>query len=129
MSDEIVCARCGVDDHLTGTPAADGMIELHCARCDVAWLRNPHPHCPRCGGDDMEAAPRVLLERSRGTQMSIQGVQREFLCRVCDAEQIRSRSAGHLPGRLGDDADSVSGPSISQQVPGWTAGDDPTESS
>ena len=42
----------------------------------------------------------MILEKSRGSQMSIQGVQREFLCHVCDAEQIAARRDGHLPDRL-----------------------------
>jgi hypothetical protein len=42
----------------------------------------------------------VIVERSRGTQMSIQGVQREFLCRVCDADRLAARRDGHLPDRL-----------------------------
>ena len=45
--------------------------------------------------------PKILLEKSRGTQMSIQGIQREFLCRVCDEGQIRAQREGHLPDRLG----------------------------
>jgi hypothetical protein len=32
--------------------------------------------------------------------MSIQGVQREFLCRVCDADRLRRRRDGYLPDRL-----------------------------
>jgi hypothetical protein len=32
--------------------------------------------------------------------MSIQGIQREFLCRDCDADRIRARRDGHLPDRL-----------------------------
>lgn len=118
---EIVCVACGSDEHLSGAPRDDGLIELTCQVCDVRWLRNPHPHCERCGGHDMEAAPKVLLERSRGTQMSIQGIQREFLCRTCDSERLQQRRAGHLPGRLGDDGQPVSGPSIAQLDPGWQA--------
>ena len=48
----------------------------------------------------MEAAPRLLIEKSRGSQMSIQGVQREFLCRTCDAARIAASRDGHLPERL-----------------------------
>lgn len=121
---EIVCVECGSDEYLRGRPHDGGLIELTCSQCDVSWLRNPQPHCERCGGDDMEAAPKVVLERSRGTQMSIQGIQREFLCRVCDAERIQTRRAGHLPGRLGSDDDAVSGPSIAQLDPGWTLDDE-----
>ncbi len=120
---EITCIECGTDESLSGQPVAGGLIELWCEACDLRWLRNPNPHCERCGGDDMEAAPRVLLEKSRGTQMSIQGIQREFLCRTCDAERIQQRRAGHLPDRLGEDAGPVSGPSISQLQPGWRPDD------
>jgi hypothetical protein len=97
---EIVCPSCGTDDHLRGTPRDDDTIELRCEACDVSWVRDPRPSCPQCGGYDMEAAPRVILEKSRGSQMSIQGIQREFLCRDCDADRIRARRDGHLPDRL-----------------------------
>jgi transposase len=97
---EIVCPTCGVDDHLRGTRRDDDTIELTCEACGTTWVRDPRPSCPRCGGTEMEAAPRVILEKSRGSQMSIQGVQREFLCRVCDADRIAARRHGHLPERL-----------------------------
>jgi hypothetical protein len=42
----------------------------------------------------------VIVEKSRGSQMSIQGVHREFLCRVCDADQLARRRDGYLPDRL-----------------------------
>ena len=59
----------------------------------VFWTRDPRPSCPKCGGHDMEAAPRLIVEKSRGTQMSIQGVHREFLCRECDADEILAKRA------------------------------------
>lgn len=100
MTIEIVCPSCATDDHLLGTPIGDGLIELTCTSCDVAWTRDPRPHCATCGGDDMEAAPQLIVEKSRGSQMSIQGVQREFLCRICDAERLAEQRDGHLPRRL-----------------------------
>jgi hypothetical protein len=48
----------------------------------------------------MEAMPQVIVEKSRGSQMSIQGVHREFVCRVCDIAVIREHRDGHLPNRL-----------------------------
>ncbi|MEO6653160.1 MAG: hypothetical protein ABIP17_10940 [Ilumatobacteraceae bacterium] len=100
MATDIVCPACGTDDHLAGTRRDDDLIELHCSACDVTSTRDPRPSCPLCGGFDMEAMPKILVEKSRGTQLSIQGVQREFLCRTCDDEQIRAKRDGHLPGRL-----------------------------
>ncbi len=100
MSTEIVCPECGNDDHLRGRPIDGDLIELTCDRCGISWVRDPRPVCPECGGHDLEAAPKVIVERSRGTQMSIQGVQREFLCRTCDADELARKRDGHLPPRL-----------------------------
>lgn len=100
MAIEIVCPDCGTDDHLRGTPRDDGTIALVCDACDASWVRDPSPSCPVCGGREMEAAPRVIVEKSRGSQMSIQGIQREFLCRVCDLDAILARRDGYLPDRL-----------------------------
>ncbi|MDJ0767842.1 MAG: hypothetical protein QNJ12_03575 [Ilumatobacter sp.] len=100
MAIDIVCPRCGTDDDLRGTRRDDDLIELTCEACDVSWTRDPRPTCPACGGHDMEASPQLIVEKSRGTQMSIQGVHREFLCRDCDADQLASKRDGHLPDRL-----------------------------
>ena len=97
---EIVCETCGTDEFLRGSLRDDDTIELTCEQCGATWIRDPRPSCPTCGGTDLEAAPRLILEKSRGSQMSIQGVQREFLCHVCDAEQIAAKRDGHLPDRL-----------------------------
>lgn len=97
---EIVCDACGSDEHLRGAPTDDGLIELTCDACDVTWTRNPKPHCVRCDGDDMEVVPHVIVEKSRGTQMSIQGIHTEYLCRACDAEQLAQKRDVHLPQRL-----------------------------
>ncbi len=100
MPSEIVCSNCGTDEHLRGLPTADGLIELTCDACGISFTRDPRPSCPKCGGHDMEAVPQVIVEKSRGSQMSIQGVHREFACRVCDAGQIAVTRDGHLPPRL-----------------------------
>ncbi len=100
MSIEIVCAECGTDEHLRGRPLEGDLIELTCERCGRTWTRDPRPVCPKCGGHDLEAAPKLIVEKSRGTQMSIQGVHREFLCRDCDADEIAAKRDVHLPERL-----------------------------
>ncbi len=73
MAQEIVCTTCRTDDHLSGSRRDDDLIELHCEACDVRFTRDPRPSCPTCGGFEMEAMPKVLLEKSRGSQLSIQG--------------------------------------------------------
>jgi hypothetical protein len=46
--------------------------------------------------------PQVILEKSRGSQMSIQGIHVEYGCHVCDPVDVRVRGGRttHLPERL-----------------------------
>lgn len=102
MALEIVCPQCGVDDDLTGEPIGDGLIELTCQACRVSWTRDPRPRCPTCGGDDLYHVPQVIMEKSRGTQMSIQGIHVEYGCHRCEPREVKVRGGDphHLPGRL-----------------------------
>jgi hypothetical protein len=47
--------------------------------------------------------PQVILEKSRGSQMSIQGIHVEYGCHACDPPSVKvhSERATHLPDRLG----------------------------
>ncbi len=102
MALDIVCPQCGVDDHLSGEPLDDGLIELTCDSCKVRWTRDPRPRCPTCGGDDLYHVPQVIVEKSRGTQMSIQGIHIEYACHVCQPREVKVRGGRttHLPDRL-----------------------------
>ena len=97
---EITCPACGSDDHLYGTPDGD-IIHLTCTACDLTWDRDTKPHCAKCGSRDMVCVPEVLVERSRGTQLSITGIQPYYLCRTCDASELAKPRTGHLPNTLG----------------------------
>jgi len=102
VSLEIVCPACGIDDDLRGEPTDDGMVQLTCAACKISWTRDPRPKCASCGGDDLYHLPQVILEKSRGTQMSIQGIHLEYGCHKCQPREVKVRggSTHHLPGRL-----------------------------
>lgn len=101
MSLEIVCPNCATDDHLSGE-RRDQVIVITCAGCGLDWERPVAPHCGTCGSTDVVAHPVSLLERSRGTQMSITAMHIETLCRTCDADRLAERGEGHLPKSLGD---------------------------
>ena len=88
MAREIVCPRGGPDDDLAGAPVGDGTLRLTCADCRIEWIRDPRPKCPSCGGDDLYHRPQVIVEKSRGTQMSIQGVHVEYGCYACDPPDV-----------------------------------------
>jgi|TARA_R110002110_G_scaffold160258_3_gene358622 transposase-like protein len=102
MALDIVCPTCESDEHLNGEPVGDGLLRLTCSACKVQWTRDPRPKCPICGGDDLYHLPQVILEKSRGTQMSIQGIHLEYGCHQCQPKEVKVRggSMHHLPGRL-----------------------------
>lgn len=87
MTLEIACPACGEDELLRGEPRGS-MIALVCERCQAEWVRDPGavPACPSCGGDDMREAAQAVVEKSRGTQLSIQSFRQTWLCPTCDAE-------------------------------------------
>lgn len=100
MALEILCPNCDTDDHLTGD-RRDDVIVVTCGACGLSWERPVRPHCYRCGSTDVVAQPVPLLERSRGTQLSVTAMHIETLCRVCDADKLGAPGDGHMPPGLG----------------------------
>jgi 5-methylcytosine-specific restriction endonuclease McrA len=96
--DELRCPACGETEDLVGRQN-DEMIEVTCERCNQQWERDPNaiPACDRCGGDDMEGAVKAVVEKSRGSQLSIVATQVVYLCRVCDERILASYRVGRSP--------------------------------
>lgn len=101
MSADISCPNCATDEHLGGQ-RRDHVIVITCSACGLSWERPVAPHCATCGSIDVVAHPVPLLEKSRGSQMSITAMHIETLCRVCDADRLADRGEGHLPKSLGN---------------------------
>ena len=93
-----VCPNCGEDTDLTGAPAGEG-IRLTCGNCGHDWERDMRPTCPTCGRTDVRPVPVAIIDKSRGTQLSMHGTRTEHLCRDCDADDI-ARWLKHLPNPL-----------------------------
>lgn len=93
---DIECPACGETEDLTGRPV-DDCIEITCASCDTEWVRDPSPTCKRCGGSDVEGAIKAVVEKSRGSQLSIVATQVVHLCRDCDAELLASYRISRSP--------------------------------
>lgn len=87
MAADISCPGCGETDELRGE-RRDHLIALVCEVCDAEWVRDPtaRPDCERCGGTDMREAVQAVVEKSRGTQLSIQSFRQLWLCPSCDAQ-------------------------------------------
>jgi len=84
---EISCPACGETEELRGE-RRDRLIALVCEVCKAEWVRDPgaRPACDRCDGTDMREAVQAVVEKSRGTQLSIQSFRQRWLCPDCDAE-------------------------------------------
>lgn len=85
---DIACPACGEEDDLAGQ-RGDTEIRLTCGKCGQEWSRQLSPHCPKCGGADLQAVPVAIVEKSRGTQLSVVGIRTVEMCWVCDRETIR----------------------------------------
>ena len=87
MAVEIACPECGETEALRGERRND-LIHIICETCGRAWDRDPSPRCGRCGDDDLFAALKAVVERSRGTQLSVVGTEVVHLCLGCDADLL-----------------------------------------
>jgi hypothetical protein len=85
---DIRCPSCGEDEALRGE-RDDDRIDLTCDACRHRWVRDLTPRCPRCGGGDLQTVPLAILEKGRGTQLSVVGTRPIDLCTRCDDVVLR----------------------------------------
>ena len=100
---DIACPRCGEAESILGRRDAD-RIEMTCETCGYEWIRSLRPRCDRCGSADMQPVPLAIVEKGRGTQLSIVGTRTIHLCSTCDAEILaryhRNRPNPLMPAEL-----------------------------
>ena len=87
MSSLVGCPECGEEEALSGTNR-DGVIVVSCESCGHDWERDTTPRCPTCGSTDVRPAFEAVVEKSRGTQLSMQSARTIHLCPVCDAARL-----------------------------------------
>jgi hypothetical protein len=97
------CVACGEEESLRGEQRGD-VIDLTCDACGASWSRDLRPRCPRCGSSDLQSVPLAIVERGRGTQLSVVGTRPIDLCSICDAERLagyhRNRPNPLMPDEL-----------------------------
>jgi ribosomal protein S27AE len=101
-ADEIACPDCGETEDLAGE-RDEQLIRITCERCAAVWHRDPQRRCPRCDSGDLYAAPVAVIEKSRGTQLSIVSTRSEYLCWSCDRDLIdaqRQSGTALMPDQL-----------------------------
>ena len=96
MADELLCPQCGLDDHLSGERDGE-VIRITCAECEVSWDRDLQPKCPTCGNEDVRPVPKAIVQKARGTQLSIMGFETVYLCPGCDAELWEQQKQTNSP--------------------------------
>lgn len=101
-ADDISCPGCGETEELSGEQT-DDVITITCGSCHTVWQRDPRRRCPRCGSHDLYAAPVAVIEKSRGSQLSIVSTTAEYLCWTCDRDLIdeqRRSGTALMPDQL-----------------------------
>ena len=101
---DVACPGCGEEEDLLGRsdgPPGAQRITVSCQSCGLSWVRDLTPRCPECGSTEVRSALRSIVDKSRGTQLSIQSLSVEYLCPGCDAEELAvwNRSNTPLPPR------------------------------
>ena len=99
---KIACPACGEDEDLRGSrdgvPGAE-TITVTCQACEMSWIRDLTPTCPICGTTDVRAAPQSIVDKSRGTQLSIQSMRVGHLCPNCDGGRLGVWNRSNTPLR------------------------------
>ena len=100
---DIACPHCAEADDLAGIRDGDA-IELTCGACGHVWQRDLTARCPTCGDTDLQSVPLAIVEKGRGTQLSVVGTRPIDLCSVCDAARLeryhRNRPNPLMPDEL-----------------------------
>ncbi len=89
---DVRCPQCGEQDQLSGRRTGREIV-LHCDTCGYDGPRVAQRTCPTCGGHDIMERPKAVVERARGTQLSIVGWTTVGLCRACDADELAAALA------------------------------------
>lgn len=99
----LACPACGEEEHLAGERDGD-QITVTCENCGATWQRDLAPRCRTCGSDDVQDVPLAVVEKGRGTQLSVVGTRMVHLCSTCDAETLaryhRNRPNPLMPDEL-----------------------------
>ncbi len=92
----VTCPNCEEDERLIGDNV-DGVITITCEECGAVWERDLTPRCPTCDTAEVRPAMQAILDKSRGTQLSIQAMKVVWLCPDCDTETLRSYLDSNVP--------------------------------
>lgn len=96
MSLDISCPNCGETEALQGSREGEDIV-VTCETCDTRWQRDLTPTCRDCGGTDVREAVQAVVEKSRGTQLSMTSLTQVWLCPDCHPEQLKAWLLSNRP--------------------------------
>jgi hypothetical protein len=102
---DVRCPQGGEREELSGR-RVEGEIHLTCHTCGYDGPRTARRRCETCGGEQLVDRPKALVERSRGTQLSVVGYTTVVLCRTCDAEAL-AKALAHGGAVMPDELPTV----------------------
>jgi hypothetical protein len=102
---DVRCPQCGEQEELSGRRAG-GEVHLTCGSCGYDGPRIASRRCDTCGGDQLVERPKAVVERSRGTQLSVVGYTTVALCRTCDADTL-TKALAHGGAVMPDELPTV----------------------
>lgn len=97
---EIFCVNCGEEENLDGYQDSSGLnksIVVTCGRCGLTWTRDLTPRCKTCSSDEVRTAVRSIVDKARGTQLSIQSLSVVYLCPKCDVDELAIWNQSNTP--------------------------------
>lgn len=94
--DELICPRCETDEHLQGE-RSDDVIHISCTGCGLTWDRDLSPKCVSCGAESEHTISEPVIEKARGTQLSIVGMTTTYYCHGCYKREYLNREYRHIP--------------------------------
>ena len=106
MAIDIACPACGESNELAGS-RVDDQIMLTCGRSGHEWERTSSTACERCGSEDLQTVPLAIVERSRGTQLSVVGTRQIVLCTECDSDRLATYHANRPNPLMPEDLPTV----------------------
>ena len=96
----VECPHCGEDERLRGDKNVSNKFEhiaVVCESCGFSWTRDLTPRCMICGSVEVRPALRSIVQKSRGTQLSIESLSVEYLCPSCNSRELEAWNKSNTP--------------------------------
>lgn len=96
MTLDIKCPTCGEEEALLGSSEGQAIL-VTCETCGTTWQRDMTQRCKTCDSTNVREAVQAIVEKSRGTQLSMTSLKQVWLCPDCDPELMATWLVSNRP--------------------------------